>query len=71
MDEKPTDGYWLKMGALAVEALEDTLRSDLTKRRKEIIAEYLGGLLDNAYEMGIRLGNLQQRMKISEQQRGK
>lgn len=55
-DEPPTDGYWLNTGKLAVEALSDSLLPDLTVRRRELIAEYLGGVMDNAYNMGIRLG---------------
>jgi hypothetical protein len=56
--ERVPDGYWLKMGARAVDALTDSLRSDLTKRRRELLAEYLGQIMDNAYGMGIRLGEL-------------
>ena len=55
-EEKVADRYWLKMGALAVESLSDVLRDDLTPRRREIVAEYLGSIMDNAYDMGIRLG---------------
>lgn len=50
------DGYWLRIGALAVEALAPILRPDITPRRRELTGEYLGGLMDNAYKMGIRLG---------------
>lgn len=61
MSEKKIDGYWLRMGGLAVEALSETLHPDLTDRRKEIIAEYLGELFDNAYDMGIKLGRARER----------
>lgn len=54
--ENAVDGYWLNMGTLAVDALRDSLREDLTPRRREVIAEYLGSIMDNAYNMGIRLG---------------
>lgn len=57
-DTRQADGYWIRMGALAVDALTECLRADLTPRRKEIIAEYLGGVMDDAYNMGIRLGEL-------------
>lgn len=65
-----TDGYWLKMGEGSVEALHDLLRPDLTDRRREIIAECLGGIFDSAYKMGIRLGELQERMKTRQAEEG-
>lgn len=58
-DKKPVDGYWLNMGKIAVDSLGPTLRDDLTPRCREIIAEYLGGIMDMAYNMGIRLGRFQ------------
>lgn len=57
-DEKVIDGYWKRMGKLAVEALGDVLRDDLTPRRREITAEYLGGIMEHANEMGMRFGKL-------------
>lgn len=59
---KQPDGYWVKMGRNAVEALAFTWRPDLTPQRKEVIAQYLGGILDDAYNMGIRLGAAQERL---------
>jgi len=63
--ESIVDGYWIKMGGLACEALTDVLLADLTPRRKEIIAEYLGEMFANAYEMGIKLGRAQERYVIN------
>jgi hypothetical protein len=62
-DEQKPDGYFVNMGTLCADALTDVLRPDLTPRRKEIIAEYLAGLLDNFYNMGIRLGQLKEQME--------
>lgn len=56
--EHPPDGYWVKLGTQMVEALGDLLYPDLTARRKEILAEYLGGALDMAHNSGIKLGKL-------------
>jgi hypothetical protein len=50
------DGYWLRMGGLLVEAIDDCLTPDVTGKQQEVLAEYMGGLLENAYEMGVRLG---------------
>ena len=63
MADDVVDGYWIRIGKLAVEALSDILRSDLTTRRREIIAEYLGGIFDNAYRMGIRAGEFSARLE--------
>lgn len=58
-NDQSVDGYWKRMGALATDALSTSLHPDLTLRRRELIAEYLGVVMDNAYNMGIRLGRLQ------------
>lgn len=61
-DDIPVDGYWLKQAECMVAALQDVLRLDLTARRRELIAEYLGGILDAGYKMGMRMGSLQERL---------
>lgn len=66
MSREQPDGYWLKMGGEMVIALSDVLLPDLTEHRKEIVGEYFGELLDNAYKMGIRLGAAQERYKAIE-----
>jgi hypothetical protein len=54
------DGYWLKMGAMMVEAITSNLHPDLTDRRREILGEYFGEMLDNAHNMGICLGEMKE-----------
>lgn len=63
MGDEKVDGYWLKMGALMADALTDVLHPDLTPHRKERVGEYFGEMLDNAYKMGIRLGELTEQFK--------
>lgn len=64
--ERP-DGYWLQMGTRATEALKDVLRDDLTPRRREVVAEYLGGLMDMAYNSGLGLGRMAERLRRNQQ----
>ena len=60
---KPVDRYWENMGVMAVEALSEVLHPDLTPHRRKLIAEYLAGIMDNAYNMGIKLGELNAKLK--------
>lgn len=68
MSDEKVDGYWLRMGALMTNALDGVLRPDLTPCRKEIVSQYFGKLLDNAYKMGIRLGELTQQQAAERNQ---
>lgn len=61
---KQPDGYWLAMATAMTEAMRDDLHPDLTEDRREVIVKYLGGILDEAYSMGIGLGALQERYAI-------
>lgn len=57
------DGYWGKMADLMIEAMSGLLRSDLSDSEKTIASGYVAEALDNAYEMGIRLGGLKERLE--------
>lgn len=51
------DGYWLRMGHLAVDTLmAEGIIKDLSPEQIGSIAEWVGGLLGNAHDMGMRLG---------------
>jgi hypothetical protein len=63
MEGKPTDGYWLRIGERAVQVLACELRDDVTEQQRKHIAEYLGSIMDNAYDMGIKLGELSAKYK--------
>lgn len=56
-DEKKVDGYWLRMGSLMVDTLSrENIVSTLDEQQRKTVAEYLAGSLEDAHEMGMRLG---------------
>lgn len=63
MSEYEVDDYWVKMGAAAFDSMSGFLRPDMGDMEKEVLVQYLGEILDNAYEMGVRLGGLRDRLE--------
>lgn len=57
MGEK-LDGYWLRMGNMLLDSLIErkVIPSVLSAGENSALAEYLGGLLSDAHDMGMRLG---------------
>jgi hypothetical protein len=55
---KEIDGYWRRMGHLAIDTLENgnLLRHPLTPEDVGAAAEWFGYLLSEAHDMGMRLG---------------
>mgnify|MGYP001577499305 CR=1 FL=1 len=59
VSETKIDGYWLRMGHMAVDTLADsgTLAPEsCTPEKFSALGEYFGGLFEQAHDMGMRLG---------------
>lgn len=57
MSESKIDGYWLRMGHLAIDALMTANRvRSLSPSEIAVIAEWFGYLLSEVHDMGMRLG---------------
>lgn len=51
------DGYWLRMGHLAIDALVTAGHTKpMTAEEDAVVAEWFGYLLNEAHDVGMRLG---------------
>lgn len=66
---EPIDGYWLRMGYMLADTLRDadTLNPTVPQSTDQMtaLAEYFGGLMEQAHDMGMRLGESKGRYLVA------
>ncbi len=69
MTTEQIDGYWLRMGHLAIDAMmsRSLTKSSLSPEEISEASEWLAGLFSNAHDMGMRLGEMRERFTSNRQ----